>query len=119
LSRPPRTVDSPRKPERIAIAEASAILGRPIRTVSDMAARGLLPTAAKIGSRWTFVEAALRQYVKDEEEATARRAMRNGMAVRRADVAARPPRTARFAELETRYERAMRTAAERVRRAPS
>jgi hypothetical protein len=61
LSRPRRTADSPRKPERIAIAEASAILGRPVRTVSDMAARGLLPMAAKIGSRWTFVEAALRQ----------------------------------------------------------
>ena len=54
--------------ERCRVAKAVAILGEPKRTVQALAARGLLPGAMKSPTgRWTFNEAALRQYVRNGE----------------------------------------------------
>src|SRR4051794_14043107 len=55
------------KPERIYAAQVSAIIGAPLRTVQTMAARGDLPSAAKIGRRWSFNEDAVRSWLKREE----------------------------------------------------
>lgn len=55
------------KSERGGVAEAAAILGLPVRTVQDMAARGELPGAAKFGRRWTFDPEKLRRFVRDKE----------------------------------------------------
>src|SRR3954451_8890051 len=59
--------------ERVCIGIASAILGRGSRSVLDLAARGELPGAAKIGGRWTFDLAKLRAYVREREQACHRR----------------------------------------------
>jgi hypothetical protein len=56
--------------ERIRIATAVAILGVPERTVRDLALRGEIPGAAKIGGRWTFDLARLREYIRHREAAT-------------------------------------------------
>ena len=37
-----------------------------------MAAQGKIPGAAKLGSRWTFNESKLRQWISDKEEETRR-----------------------------------------------
>jgi excisionase family DNA binding protein len=60
--------------ERIRANEAAAILGIQLRTVQAMAARGELPGAAKIGGSWTFNEAVLREWVRQEVEKTKARA---------------------------------------------
>jgi excisionase family DNA binding protein len=56
------------QPERVGIRTAAAILGRPARTVQDLAARGEIPGAAKIGRAWTFNEARLRLWVRQRED---------------------------------------------------
>ena len=53
--------------ERINVEEASLILGVPMRNVCKLANNGLLPSAAKIGKRWTFDIKELRVWVKDQE----------------------------------------------------
>ncbi|WP_288195408.1 helix-turn-helix domain-containing protein [uncultured Pleomorphomonas sp.] len=55
-----------KKPERILVDDASAILGVPVRTVQALAARGEIP-AAKVGRRWTFNPEKLRQWLTDQE----------------------------------------------------
>jgi hypothetical protein len=64
----------PRRPatdtERCAIDQAVAILGLPLRTVQDLAARGEIMGAAKIGRRWTFDLEKLRRFVRDKERQT-------------------------------------------------
>jgi hypothetical protein len=56
--------------ERIGTARAREILGLSQRSVQYLAARGKLPGAAMIGSRWTFDEVKLRAWVNDKEMAT-------------------------------------------------
>jgi ribosomal protein S14 len=53
--------------ERGSSEEAMAILGLPRRTVQNMAARGELPGAAKLGRVWTFDLAKLRRHVTMKE----------------------------------------------------
>jgi excisionase family DNA binding protein len=62
------------RPERIKTAEAALILGLSVRTAQSMAARGELPGAARIGQRWTFNEAKLREFIADKERETERKA---------------------------------------------
>jgi excisionase family DNA binding protein len=64
-------------PERISISVAADILGIPGRTIRHMAQRGELPGAAKIGRRWTFDQARLRDYVRRQEAATCQSAGRH------------------------------------------
>jgi hypothetical protein len=60
--------------ERIRVSKASGILGVSVRALQDMAARGEVPSAAKIGRVWTFNEAALRRFVRQKEgEASCRK----------------------------------------------
>jgi hypothetical protein len=54
------------KVERCGVEQAAAILGLSKRKVQDMAARGELPGAAKIGV-WTFDVERLRRYVQLKE----------------------------------------------------
>jgi hypothetical protein len=55
------------KSERIHIEDVAAILGIPARSVQAMASRGKIPSAAKLGRRWTFNECAVRSLLKEEE----------------------------------------------------
>jgi excisionase family DNA binding protein len=63
-----------RSKERITAFEAALILGVPLRTVQALAAHGQLPTAARIGRRWTFNEAALRTFIRNRELETEEKA---------------------------------------------
>ena len=54
--------------ERIQAAAAVRITGLSRRAIQEMAARGEIPGAAKLGARWTFDEAKLRRWVKAREE---------------------------------------------------
>ena len=56
--------------ERVSMEKAAAILGSPVRTVQDLAARGEIPGAAKIGGRWTFDIEKLRRLVRQRERET-------------------------------------------------
>lgn len=56
--------------ERIQSHQARAILGVSLRSVQNLAAGGVLPSAAKYARDWTFDEAALRRYVTEREQAT-------------------------------------------------
>jgi excisionase family DNA binding protein len=53
--------------ERIFIEDVAKILGIPARSVQAMAAAGKIPSAAKLGRRWTFNERAVRTFLRDEE----------------------------------------------------
>jgi excisionase family DNA binding protein len=64
-------------PERISISVAADILGISGRTIRHMAQRGEIPGAAKIGRRWTFDQARLRDYVRRQEAATCQSARRH------------------------------------------
>lgn len=65
------------KPERIDARAAALITGRSVRAVQDMAARGQIPGAAKIGRAWTFDEMTLRDWIRQlEAEVAARREAR-------------------------------------------
>src|SRR4051812_26162227 len=55
-------------PERVDKHRAALILGVPPRTVSEMAAKGALPGAAKIGRAWTFDVVQLRAHVRKREK---------------------------------------------------
>jgi hypothetical protein len=55
------------KLERIFIESVAAILGMPQRSVQTMAAQGKIPSAAKLGRRWTFNECAVRSLLNEEE----------------------------------------------------
>lgn len=52
---------------RVQAREVAGILGVTRRTVLNLANKGALPSAAKIGSVWTFDEARIRQYLDDQE----------------------------------------------------
>ena len=53
---------------------AAFILGVSVRQVQNMAARGLLPSAAKIGSVWTFRRGAILGYRRQKEGEACQRA---------------------------------------------
>ena len=55
------------KRERIFAEQVAAIIGVPVRTAQVMAARGDLPSAAKIGRRWSFNEQAIRAWLEQKE----------------------------------------------------
>ena len=56
--------------ERIQSHQARAILGVSLRSVQNLAARGVLPSAAQYDRDWTFDEKALRRYVAEREQDT-------------------------------------------------
>ena len=53
---------------------AASILGVSVRQIQNMAARGLLPSAAKIGSVWTFRRGAILDYRRQKEREACQRA---------------------------------------------
>jgi predicted DNA-binding transcriptional regulator AlpA len=55
------------KSERIFIENVAAIIGVPLRTAQLMASRGELPSAVKIGRRWSFNELAIRGWLTQRE----------------------------------------------------
>jgi hypothetical protein len=55
------------KSERIFVEDVAAIIGVPLRTAQVMASRGELPSAVKIGKRWSFNELAIRGWLKQRE----------------------------------------------------
>ncbi len=59
-------------PERIQSPRAAEITGLSQRSIQDMAARGELPGAARLGGRWTFDELALRRWIKQQETVACR-----------------------------------------------
>jgi hypothetical protein len=52
---------------RIQSSDAATMLGVSRRTTQEMAARGKLPGAAKIGDVWTFDPDALASFVRERE----------------------------------------------------
>lgn len=56
-----------KKFERIFAEEVASILSIPLRSVQAMAVQGRIPSAMRLGRRWTFNEAAVRAFVKSEE----------------------------------------------------
>jgi excisionase family DNA binding protein len=91
------------KPERIQSPAVARILGVTTKTVQDMAARGELPSAARIGHRWTFNEAKIREFVKAREDDCQQRAPRASAFIGRAAVDLRLP----DATLDAAYEEAI------------
>ena len=62
-----RSTAESRAAERVLVAQACRITGLSRRNIQDMAARGDIPGAAKLGGRWTFDAATLRQWIKSRE----------------------------------------------------
>lgn len=60
--------------ERVTIEDAVPITGLSARTMQEMAARGLIPGAAKLGRRWTFDLHKLRKMIEAKEQETWQRA---------------------------------------------
>jgi predicted DNA-binding transcriptional regulator AlpA len=61
-------------PERVRAADVANMTGMSKRTVLQHAAAGKIPGAAKLGGLWTFDPAAIRAWIRREEERAARRA---------------------------------------------
>jgi hypothetical protein len=59
---------------RIGAPEVARRIGRSLRGVQALAARGAIPGAAMIGGRWSFDPVKLKQWIEDLENATARSA---------------------------------------------
>jgi excisionase family DNA binding protein len=55
---------------RCSIKQAATILGLPSRTIQDLAARGKIAGAAKLGRRWTFDQEKLRRFIREKERET-------------------------------------------------
>jgi excisionase family DNA binding protein len=71
----PRIMKRAEHVERVLSNKAVAILGLPLRTVQQLAARGELG-AAKLGRCWTFDLEKLRRFVKHREREAWQNAMR-------------------------------------------
>jgi predicted DNA-binding transcriptional regulator AlpA len=54
-------------PERIQGRAVAAITGLTVRTVQLLSIQGRIPSAAKLGGRWTYDEMRVRQWIKREE----------------------------------------------------
>lgn len=54
-------------PRRVPLRQAVLVTGVPLRTLQDMAARGHLPGAVKIGSRWKIDLVKLTQWINQQE----------------------------------------------------
>jgi hypothetical protein len=55
-------------PERCTIEKAELILGLKRRNIQAMAARGVIPGAAKFCHLWTFDIAQLRRYIRERQQ---------------------------------------------------
>jgi hypothetical protein len=71
-------VKDPTRPERIKTAEVALILGVSVRKVQAMAALAELPGGARIGNRWTFNEAKIREFIVEKEREIERKAVNEG-----------------------------------------
>lgn len=58
--------------ERVGVAEAMLATGLRKRTVQNLAARGLIPGAAKLGGLWTFDRVKLRRWIAAKEREACR-----------------------------------------------
>lgn len=103
---------SARKPGRITADEAAHITGLSVRAVQDMALRGDIPGAAKLGKRWTFDAGEIEAWIKTQVQATKDRA-ESARAPRKTATSsggpARPMRAFKSTEAGSReaYERAI------------
>nr|WP_281414059.1 helix-turn-helix domain-containing protein [Rhodoblastus sphagnicola] len=62
------------QPKRIKAKAAAEMLGVTPRTVQNLAGKGELPGAAKIGKQWTFDPKKLVKFIADKEAEVAARA---------------------------------------------
>ena len=79
-------------------------MGIPLRSVQNLAARGVLPSAAQYKRDWTFDEKALRRYVAEREQATRDKAK---IYIKGEPSKKRPIDRAPSHESQTAYERAL------------
>ncbi len=61
------------KSERVGVSQVAQITGMSFRTIQQRAAWGLIPSAAKLGGNWSFDEAAIRLWVQQQEQVTAKK----------------------------------------------
>lgn len=54
-------------PERILLPELARMTGKTPRALQAMAARGAIPSAAKIGRQWTFDRSRVRRWIASAE----------------------------------------------------
>lgn len=74
------------RPERIGVAELARVIGGSRRKVQMLAAAGRIPSAARLGGgAWSFNEKAVRAWIREEEEKTARSARALGTLSRAPD----------------------------------
>ena len=59
--------------ERIRAPQVARITGLSARSIQEMAQRGDIPSAAKLGKVWTFDEVAVRAWVKSKEQTACRK----------------------------------------------
>jgi len=57
---------------RILVRDLALETGKGARALQAMAARGLIPGAAKIGREWTFDRIKVRRWIRDLEQAACR-----------------------------------------------
>ncbi len=81
--------------ERCRTARVADITSLSVRQIQHMAARGLLPSAAKLGNVWTFNEKVIRQWIEEKERETYEKASIGEMAFR---VPAFDPEARRYEE---------------------
>ncbi len=60
------------KPERIGVRAVAMITGMSVRVLQERAARGLVPSAAKLGGTWSFNENTIRRWIRNQERETAK-----------------------------------------------
>jgi excisionase family DNA binding protein len=91
---------------RVQAGQVAEILGVTKRTVLNLANRGELPSAAKIGRVWTFDEQRIREYLAEREIAVEeRRRDREGAAAKREQPKSERPPSQR--DIDRAYEIAM------------
>lgn len=73
-------------PERIRAPQVACITGLSARSIQEMAQRGDIPGAAKLGKVWTFDEVAVRAWVKSKEQTVCREATVSGQTPARTTV---------------------------------
>ena len=60
-------------PDRIRPPAVVELTGLSLRQVQNLACRGMIPGAAKLGSVWTFDALKLRRWIREQEDAACRR----------------------------------------------